>query len=99
MSALPPKADMLSVGIDVCKVPKADTRRLAPTDLLNSLQGSRDREESPQTFVVQCLRGDVRRTHSRTHSLQLFRKFVGENFELVNLGCLVKQITGLGFFH
>ena len=33
MSALPPKADMLIVGINVCYVPKADTHLLISESL------------------------------------------------------------------
>jgi hypothetical protein len=76
-----------------------------PTDLLNRLQVHTTEGfagAAANLLVVQCLIGDVRPNslpRQEWHSLQLFRKFVGENFELVNLGCLVKQITGLGFFH
>ena len=30
---------------------------------------------------------------------RLFRKFVGDNPELVDLGVLLKEITGLSLFH
>jgi len=40
MSALLPIADMLSVGIDVCLVPKADIHRLAIVRLLRMRGGN-----------------------------------------------------------
>src|SRR4029078_4883267 len=96
VSALPPKADMrrASSKSPLCAISghsEVGANRLAQWFTGFTRQGGL--QEPPQTFVVQCLRGDVRRTYSRTHSLQLFRKFVGENFELVNLGRVVKRIT------
>ena len=47
LSALPPEADMLIVGIDVCYVPKADAR-----PALSSWTSIRDRSDGPPRVMV-----------------------------------------------
>ena len=48
MSASPPRADMLSVGINVCKVPEAD---VSPHSVLamNSMSSWQERTDSERT--------------------------------------------------